>query len=74
MQQLYANIFYSEKVNSFFTGEAIIDYMLQFEAALAKVQAKHNIIAANAAANIESCCKVENINKEQLIAEAGLVT
>ncbi len=48
--------------------------MLQFEAALAKVQAKHNIIPATAAANIESCCKVENINKEQLIAEIGLVT
>jgi len=72
MQQLYANIFYSEKVNRLFTGDAVIGYLLQFEAALAKAQAKHGVIPAPVASIIEACCNVENINKEQLIAEAGL--
>jgi 3-carboxy-cis,cis-muconate cycloisomerase len=72
MQRLYAGIFYSEKVNTFFTDDAIIGYMLRFEAALAKAQAKHGIIPVTAAKIIEDFCKVENVNKEQLVAEAGL--
>ncbi len=72
MQHLYQNIFYSEKVNSLYTDEALINYMLQFEAVLAKAQAKHELIPANVANTIEECCKVENINLEELIADAGL--
>ena len=69
---LYQSIFYSEKVNNLFSDEAIISYMLRFEGELAKAQAKHNVIPVAAAETIEECCKVENINKEQLIADAGL--
>src|SRR5450432_4705455 len=72
MQHLYATIFYSEKVNKLFTDNAAIDYMLQFEGALAEAQAKHDVIPGTVGKIIEECCKIENINKEQLIAEGGL--
>src|SRR4051794_15407696 len=72
MQQLYQNIFYSEKVTRLFTEEAIISYMLRFEAALAEAQAKLDIIPEAAATTISDCCRVENIVLEQLIADAGL--
>jgi 3-carboxy-cis,cis-muconate cycloisomerase len=72
MQHLYQSVFYSEKVNSLFTDEAIISYMLRFEGELAKAQAKHNVIPVAAAETIEECCKVENINIAQLTADAGL--
>jgi len=72
MQHLYQNIFYSEKVNKLFTDDAIISYMLRFEGALAQSQALHEIIPVASAEVIDKCCKVENINKDQLIAEAGL--
>lgn len=71
MQYLYETIFYSKKVNELFTNEAVIDAMLRFESALAKAQAKHNIIPLSAATIIEKNCKVEKINIEQLIEEAA---
>lgn len=72
MQQLYQSIFYSEKVNDLFTDEALINYMLGFESALAKAQARYEIIPVSVATIIEECCSVENVNKEQLIVDAGL--
>jgi 3-carboxy-cis,cis-muconate cycloisomerase len=72
MQNLYERIFYNEKVNKLFTDEATITYLLRFEGALAQAQAKHNVIPGKAASIINECCKVENINKEQLISDAVL--
>jgi 3-carboxy-cis,cis-muconate cycloisomerase len=72
MQHLYQSVFYSEKVNNLFTDEAMIGYMLQFEAALVKAQESHNVIPASAAEIIEGCCRVENINIAQIAADSGL--
>ena len=72
MQGLYKGIFYNEKVAKFYTDEALIRYMLQFESALAGAQAKHGIIPAAAAHVIAKCCRIEKINKEQLVTDAAL--
>lgn len=72
MQRLYERIFYNEKVNRLFTDEAVINYMLRFESALAAAQAKCKIIPDAAAQFIDECCSVKNINIERLIAEAAL--
>lgn len=72
MQQLYETIFYHPKVAPLFKDEAIIQYMLRFESALARAQARHGVIPLHAAHMIEDCCKAENINLDQLIAEASL--
>ena len=71
MQYLYETIFYSKEVNELFSNEAIITAMLRFESALAKAQAKHNIIPVSAAEVIEKSCSIEKIDIEQLIKEAG---
>src|SRR3954465_9161148 len=72
MQHLYECIFYNEKVNKLFTDEATITYLLRFENALAQAQAKHDIIPKETTFIIDECCNAENINKEQLIADAAL--
>jgi 3-carboxy-cis,cis-muconate cycloisomerase len=72
MQGLFQAIFYTEKVNSFFTDEASIAYMLQFESALATAQARHGVIPQHAAEIIADSCNVEGINITQLITDAGL--
>ena len=71
MQYLYETIFYSKEVNELFSNEAIIAAMLRFESALAKAQAKHNMIPVSAAEVIEKCCSIERIDIKQLIKEAG---
>ena len=72
MQYLYERIFYSQKVMKLFSSEAILGAMLRFESALATAQAKHGLIPPGAAAVIKKHCKVEKINTEQLIEDAGL--
>ncbi len=72
MQRLYENLFYDKTINALFTDEATVAYMLQFEAALAKAQARHGMIPEAAAKAIEAACKVENIDFESLIYGVGL--
>lgn len=72
MQNLYESIFYSAKVNALFSNEAIIGAMLRFESALAKAQAKFNLIPASAAKAIEASCTADKINIEQIIEKASL--
>lgn len=67
MQRLYENLFYSKLVNELFTAESFVQYMLQFEAALAKAQAIHNLIPASEATVIETNCILANIDVEALI-------
>lgn len=71
MQRLYENLFYSKQVNEIFTTESFLQYMLQFEAALANAQATHDVIPRSAADIIEENCVVANINIEVLIAEVA---
>jgi len=72
MQYLYETIFYSEKVNQVFSNASTIGLMLRFESALAAAQARHGIIPEKSATIIKRNCKLEKINPEQLIEEAGL--
>lgn len=72
MQRLYENLFYDKNVNALFTDEAMVAYMLQFEAALARAQAVHGLIPEAAATAIEAACVVENIDFEALIEGVGL--
>jgi len=71
MQRLYENLFYKKDVNELFTAESFIQYMLQFEAALANAQAKHNLIPVAAAKIIEQNCTASFINIESLTEEAA---
>ncbi|MBD0286830.1 MAG: 3-carboxy-cis,cis-muconate cycloisomerase [Flavisolibacter sp.] len=68
---LYERIFYNENVSRLYTDEATISYLLRFENALAEAQAKHGLILDEAASVIAECCRVENINIEQLIHDAA---
>ncbi len=72
MRHLYETIFYNEQVSKLFTEDATIAYMLRFEGALAQAQAVHGIIPKAMAVFIEDCCNADNINIEQLIADAAL--
>lgn len=70
MPYLYERIFYSEKVNTIFSNEGLMDAMLRFEGALAAAQAKHGIIPSEAADVIEANCIAGKINIEKLIADS----
>lgn len=72
MQRLYENLFYNKQVNEIFTTESFIQYMLQFEAALANAQATRNLIPASAAKIIEESSKTSNINIDSLITEVAV--
>jgi adenylosuccinate lyase len=69
---LYQNFFYSPQVDTLFTNEATIGYMLQFESALAQAQAKHGMIPQNVADIISKICVIENIDIQLLISQVGL--
>jgi 3-carboxy-cis,cis-muconate cycloisomerase len=49
MSALYENYFYAKEINAFFTDEALIQAMLDFESALAKAQAHEGLIPTAAA-------------------------
>jgi 3-carboxy-cis,cis-muconate cycloisomerase len=72
MRGLYQNIFYCASVSERFTDRATVAYMLQFEGALAQAQAQNDFIPTAAAAVIQDCCKIENIDIEQLKIDAAL--
>ena len=69
---LYQNFFYSPQIDALFTNEATINYMLQFESALAQAQAKHGMIPQNVADIISENCVIENIDIHLLISQVGL--
>jgi 3-carboxy-cis,cis-muconate cycloisomerase len=59
---VFRDIFTTEDMRRVFSDEQRIAYYLEFEAALARVQARLGIIPAKAAAEIERTCRVENID------------
>ena len=69
---LYQNFFYSPQVDALFTDEATIDFMLQFESALAQAQAKVGMIPQNIADTISKNCLIENIDIQLLISQVAL--
>jgi 3-carboxy-cis,cis-muconate cycloisomerase len=60
------DIFTTEAMRRVFSDERRIEYYLQFEAALARVQARLGIIPAKAAEEIERQCRVEKIDFAKL--------
>ncbi len=60
------DIFTTDAMRRVFSDERRIEYYLQFEVALARVQARLGIIPAKAAQEIERQCRVENIDFAKL--------
>jgi 3-carboxy-cis,cis-muconate cycloisomerase len=59
---LYENLFYSKAVNELYSDSSQVNYMLRFETALARAQAKHGLIPPSSAIVIEKCCDVNKID------------
>lgn len=74
MSQLYASLFYQPDVTAIFSDRALLGYMVQAEVALAKAQAKVNVIPASAATTIEQVGQnaVAHIDMDALATAAGL--
>jgi len=63
---IFRDIFSSQDMRNVFSDEARVAYYLQIEAALARVQARLDIIPERAACEIESKCRIENIDLARL--------
>src|SRR5262245_46545914 len=63
---VFRDIFCTEEMRRAFSDEQRIAFYLQFEAALARVQARLGIITAIAAAAIERTCRIDNIDFARL--------
>ena len=71
MPSPYTHIFYTDKVMSIFSTEALIKTMLRVESALAKAQAAHGLIPHAAASAIEKVCLQGKIRIDTVILEGG---
>jgi 3-carboxy-cis,cis-muconate cycloisomerase len=72
MSALYENYFYAKEINAFFTDEALIQAMLDFESALATAQAHEGLIPAAAARAIEAQCHAQLIDFQRLRHDIAL--
>jgi 3-carboxy-cis,cis-muconate cycloisomerase len=63
---IFRDIFTTETMRRVFSDERRIEFYLEFEAALARVQAGLGIIPAEAAVEIERICRIENIDFPKL--------
>lgn len=74
MSKLYASLFYQPDITAIFSDHALLGYMVQAEVALAKAQAKVNVIPASAATTIEQVGQnaVAHIDLDALATAAGL--
>lgn len=66
---VFKDIFTTAAMREVFSDETRVRFYLEFEAALARVQARLGIIPAEAAKEIERQCRVENIDFTKLKAE-----
>lgn len=69
---LYRTLFYNPEGNALYTDDATVDYMLRAESALARAQARHNLIPGWAAESITACCDVHLMDVERLVADIPL--
>ena len=65
-------LFSTPAMSAVFSTQAYVRYMLAFEAALARAEARAGIIPPNAAADIEAHCKVELFDVTALYREAAI--
>jgi len=63
---LLDDLFYSRSVEPFFTDAAYVQSMLDFEAALARAEAKSGLIPATAASVISANCRAEHFDLDAL--------
>jgi len=66
---IFRDIFTTEAMRRVFSDEQRTAFYLEIEAALARVQGRLGIIPAGAAREIESKCKIENIDLNKLKAQ-----
>ena len=62
MNDLFQNLFYDKRIIELYTSEKSIQYLLDFEAHLAKAQAECQFIPSQFSEIIAHCCKVEKID------------
>jgi 3-carboxy-cis,cis-muconate cycloisomerase len=70
--KLFDKLFRYEPIDRIFSDQAYIQSLLEFEAALARAEAKVGVIPAAAAPIIAAACQAENFNLEELATQAAL--
>ncbi|HNR07281.1 MAG TPA: lyase family protein [Saprospiraceae bacterium] len=70
MPSLYSNLFY-DRAFEFFEVRPVLEALLGFEKALARVQSRQGLIPPPAAGAIEILCSYESINRERLMEESA---
>jgi 3-carboxy-cis,cis-muconate cycloisomerase len=70
--RLFDKLFRYEAIDRIFSDQAYIQSLLEFEAALARAEAKAGVIPAADAPIIAAVCQVEQFNVEELAAQAAL--
>jgi len=71
--RLYGEMFSTSQMNALFSDEAIVQRYLDVEVALARVQAKLEIIPADAATAIADCADINRIDWQTLSARTQIV-
>ena len=70
--KLFDNLFRYDAIDRIFSDQEHIQSLLQFEAALARAEAKMGVIPEPDARAIGTACRAENFNVEELAAQAAL--
>jgi 3-carboxy-cis,cis-muconate cycloisomerase len=71
--QIFGNVFSTPEIAAIWSDRQRTDYFLQFEASLAKVQAKLGIIPQKAANEIVKHCTIDSIDFDELKAKTELI-
>lgn len=70
--KLFDKLFRYEPIDRIFSDQAYLQSMLEFEAALARAEAKVGVIPAADAPIIAAACQAENFNLEELATQTAL--
>src|ERR1700730_13080245 len=70
--RLFDKLFRYEAIDRIFSDVAYIQSLLEFEATLARAEAKAGVIAASDAPIIAAACQADQFNVEELAAQAAL--
>jgi 3-carboxy-cis,cis-muconate cycloisomerase len=70
--KLFDKLFRYEAIDRIFSDQQYIQHLLEFEAALARAEAKAGVIPAPDAPIIAAACQAEQFNIEELAAQAAL--
>src|SRR6202795_4340182 len=70
--RLFDKLFRYEAIDRISSDQAYIQSLLEFEAALARAEAKAGVIPAADAQIIAAACRAENFNLDELASQAAL--